>query len=91
MGMFYSVTFNVHNKEADSWAAKVQYTTSDLRDAKANFGSECSRLFGSKDFDFVCVILTDNYGNVISKDFVDERVSPEPPEPTPEPNEEEGE
>ena len=87
MENFYSVTFNVHNKEADSWAAKVQYTTKDLRDAKANFGSECSRLFGSQDFDFVCVVLTDNYGNVISRDFVDERVAPEPPEPTPEPNE----
>lgn len=80
MEKFYSVAFNVHNAEAGSWSAKVQYTTKDLRDAKANFGSECSRLFGSTDFDFVCVILMDNYGNVISRDFVDDRVAPEPNE-----------
>jgi hypothetical protein len=81
MEKFYSVVFDVHNAEADSWSSKVQYTTKDLRDAKANFGSECSRLFGSADFDFVCVTLKDNFSNVISSEFVDERVAPEPPEP----------
>ena len=86
MDNFYDIKFKVHNASADSWQAKVQYTTKDLRDAKANFGSECSRLFGSKDFDFVCVTLTDTFGNVIRNDFVDDRVAPEPPEP--EPNEE---
>lgn len=87
MDNFFDVAFKVHNAEADSWASKVQYTTKDIRDAKANFGSECSRLFGAKDFDFVCVTLSDTYGNVISKDFIDERVAPEPP--APEPNESE--
>ena len=81
MDNFYDVSFKVHNTAADSWQAKVQYTTKDLREAKANFGSECSRLFGSKDFDFVCVTLSDTYGNVISKDFVDDRVAPEPEPP----------
>lgn len=81
MDNFYDVTFKVHNEAADSWAAKVQHTTKDLRDAKAKFGEECSRLFGSKDFDFVCVTLSDAFGNVISKDFIDQRVAPEPPEP----------
>lgn len=81
MEKFYSVVFDVHNAETNNWSSKVQYTTKDLRDAKANFGSECSRLFGSADFDFVCVILKDNFGNVISSDFVDDRVAPEPSEP----------
>ncbi len=81
MDKLYDIKFKVHNASADSWQAKVQYTTNDLRDAKANFGSECSRLFGSKDFDFVCVTLTDTFGNVIMNDFIDDRVAPEPPEP----------
>ena len=81
MDNFYDVKFKVHNTAADSWQAKVQTTSKDLREAKASFGSECSRLFGSKDFDFVCVTLSDTFGNVISKDFVDDRVAPEPEPP----------
>ena len=89
MDNFYYVTFAVHNKEADAWTAKVQHmkkitSADDIRDAKAYYGSECSRLFGSKEFDFVSVVLSDAYGNVLEKDFVDVRVAPEP---TPEPGE----
>ena len=81
MEELYSVSFKVHNKENDGWAAKVQYTTNNERDAKANFGSECSRLFGTSDFDFVLVMLIDTYGNVMTKDFIDERVAPQPVPP----------
>lgn len=80
MENFFDVKFKVHNKEADSWAAQIAYTTKDERDARAHFHSECSRLFGSSDFDFVCVTMSDTYGNSKS-DFIDERVAPEPPEP----------
>ena len=81
MDKFYDVSFKVHNAASDAWNAKVQYTTKDYREAVANFGSEISRLFGSKDFDFVCVTLSDNFGNELDKKYIDERVKPEPPEP----------
>lgn len=78
MDNYYDIKFKVHNAATDSWQAKVQTSTKDLREAKASFGAECSRLFGSKDFDFVCVTLSDTFGNVVTTDFIDDRVVPEP-------------
>ena len=74
---FYSIIIKVHNKASGSWASSVTYTTKDERDARANYGSEQSRLFGSKDFDFVCVSMADTFGNTKSE-FVDDRPAPEP-------------
>lgn len=84
MEQFWSISYKVHNKESGAWAAAVSYTTKDERDARANYGSEQARLFGSKDFDYVCVSISDTFGNTKSE-FIDERVRPEP---TPEPTEE---
>lgn len=77
----YVVQNKVHNKESGAWANNIVYQGTDRNDVYAHFGSEISRLFTAKDFDFVEIIFSDTFGNNEVK-FRDDRVAPEP-----EPNE----
>ena len=48
--------------------------------SKRSWGSELNRLYGSSDFDFVTIMIVDNYGNRVMGDVKDVRVVPEPEE-----------
>lgn len=78
----YAVVFKVHDSKSGNWANNVVAQFDDAWAAKSKYYSELARLINAQDFDFVCVMLVDTYGNTIS-DFRDSRVAPEP-----EPNEE---
>ena len=68
----YTVSFKVHNKKTGAWANNITFQTGDRLAARAKYHSECGRLFGSSDFDFVMVAMIDTYGNVTS-DYSDLR------------------
>lgn len=80
MERYYTVEWTVHNAESDTWASKVPDGggSKSREDAQKMFHSECARLFGSADFDFVTVLYRDNFGRVINSDTKDTRVAPEP-------------
>ena len=82
MNTTYVVEFSAHNKTTDAWAHNVSGSNTDLIQAKRSFHSECNRLFGSDDFDFVSVILRTHNGNNVMVDIKNVVVEPEP-----EPNE----
>ena len=80
METMYFVEYTVHNKETGAWAHNVSGSNSDVTETKRLWGKELDRLYGSADFDFVSVIILDNYGNRIMGDNKDIRVAPEPTE-----------
>ena len=84
MEQYFNVEWTVHNAESGAWASKVPDGGGSINreDAQKMYHSECARLLGSNDFDFVCVLYRDNFGRVIDSDVKDTRVAPEP-----EPNE----
>ena len=83
MDRYFNVEWTVHNADSDAWLSKVPDGggSTDEMAVKRLFHSECDRLFGSADFDYVCVLYRDNYGRVIDSDVKDIRVAPVPPEP----------
>lgn len=80
MEQYFNVEWTVHNAESGAWASKVPDGGSDKdrEVVRAFYHSECARLFGSADFDFVCVLYRDNFGRVLASDVKDVRVVPEP-------------
>ena len=80
----YFVDYTVHNKEKGAWAHSSSGSYDDIISAQRKWGSEIDRLFGSADFDFVSVVVVNNYGDTLNKLFTDTRVAPEP-EAQPEP------
>ena len=84
MEMYYTAEFTVHNTESGAWLSRVcdGGSGTDKEIVKNVWHSESSRLSGSKDFDYVCVLWRDNFGRVYDIDVRDRRVAPEP-----EPNE----
>lgn len=75
----FTVSFLVHNKESGSWAGKTSWTGTDEKQARAQYGSEMSRLMGSADFDVVTVYIFSDQGYVDSATW-DERPEEAPKE-----------
>lgn len=79
----FFVDYTVHNKKTGAWAHSSSGSYDDIISAQRKWGSEIDRLFGSADFDFVSVVVTNIYGDTLNKLSTDTRVAPEP-EPEPE-------
>lgn len=77
METVYVVEYSVHNSTSDAWAHNVSGSNTDLNTAKRTFHSECNRLFGSDEFDYVAVILRTMDGNPIMRDYKNTYVVPE--------------
>ena len=82
MEQYFTVEWTVHNAESGAWLSKVPDGggNTDENAARIMYHSECARLFGSKDFDFVSVCYKDNFNRVLASDAKDTRVMPEPNE-----------
>lgn len=78
MNTVYVVEFSAHNKNTDAWAHTVKGSNADRDAAKRLWHSECDRLFGSDDFDYVAVIMRTSSGNV---EYIDTKNVPAEPEP----------
>lgn len=80
METMYFVEYTVHNAKSGAWAHNTSSSNSDINEVKRSWGSELNRLYGSSDFDFVSIMIVDNYGNRVMGDVKDVRVVPEPEE-----------
>lgn len=83
----FFVDYTVHNMNTGAWAHNSSGSYDDIISAQRKWGSEIDRLFGSAEFDFVSVVVVNNYGNSLNDLSKDTRVAPEP-EPEPEVTEE---
>lgn len=84
----FFVDYTVHNMNSGAWAHSSSGSYDDIISAQRKWGSEIDRLFGSADFDFVSVVVVNNYGDTLNNLSKDTRVAPEPEaQPKPEPTE----
>jgi hypothetical protein len=74
----FFVDYTVHNMNTGAWAHSSSGSYDDIISAQRKWGSEIDRLFGSADFDFVSVVVTNNYGDALNSLSKDIRVAPEP-------------
>ena len=74
----FFVDYTVHNMNSGAWAHSSSGSYDDIISAQRKWGSEIDRLFGSDDFDFVSVVVVNNYGDTLNKLSTDTRVAPEP-------------
>lgn len=65
----YFVDYKRHNASTDAWAYKIELGTTNLDEAKKKFHALMGEYIGGDTFDFVCVSLTDMFGNVIKSEF----------------------
>ena len=73
----FFVDYTVHNMNSGAWAHSSSGSYDDIISAQRKWGSEIDRLFGSADFDFVSVVVVNNYGDSLNKLSKDTRIVPE--------------
>ena len=79
----FFVDYKRHNKLTDGWAYKTEMSTESLEEAITKFHSLCSQYRDPNTFDYLCVSVTDLFGNVIKNEVWEHPAEPEP-EPEPE-------
>ena len=73
----FFVDYTVHNMNTGAWAHSSSGSYDDIISAQRKWGSEIDRLFGSDEFDFVSVVIVNNYGDNLNKLVKDIRIKPE--------------
>lgn len=67
--MMYFVTYYRHNASTDAWAYKVELGTKSIDEAKKKYHALMGEYIGGDTFDFVCVSITDQFGNKITSEY----------------------
>lgn len=69
METMYFVDYKRHNASSDAWAYKTELGTKSIDEAKKKFHALMGEYIGGDTFDFVCVTLSDMFGNVIASEY----------------------
>lgn len=69
METMYFVDYKRHNASTNAWAYKTELGTIDFDEAKKKYHALLAEYVDSDTFDFVCVSLTDMYGNTIKSEY----------------------
>ena len=65
----YFVDYKRHNASNNAWLYKTELGTADIDEAKKKYHALLGEYVGSDTFDFVCVTLSDMFGNVIKSEY----------------------
>lgn len=76
----YIVDWTSHNGDTGAWNFKQAKQFDNLSDAKKEYHNTLGTYIGYGKLDYVCVVLWDNYGNMIMSEYWDVRPQPTPPE-----------
>ena len=69
MEIMYFVDYKRHNASSNAWAYKTELGTINLDEAKKKYHALLAEYVDSDSFDFVCVSLTDMFGNVLKSEY----------------------
>lgn len=65
----YFVDYKRHNATTEGWAYKTELGTTSLDEAKKKYHALLGEFVNGDTFDFVCVTLTDMFGNKIMSEY----------------------
>ena len=65
----YFVDYKRHNATTNAWAYKTELGTTSLGEAKKKYHALLADFTDTEPFDFVCVMITDMFGNPIESEY----------------------
>lgn len=69
MEKMYFVDYKRHNATTGQWAYKTELGTTSLDEAKKKFHALLGDWIDGDTFDFVCVVITDKFGNTLKTEY----------------------